>query len=117
MQFCEVCDNMLYQQDGASLFCRVCHEVVETKKNTYISRREISGNSSVKAQIRKQIVSPYTKFDPTLPRTRMPCVNGKNTAMLCENTDIIAIRYDNDALKYMYLCPVCDAVWDQAQKE
>jgi DNA-directed RNA polymerase subunit M/transcription elongation factor TFIIS len=115
MQFCDVCENMLYQQDGSSMFCRVCHEVTEAKQKTFISRRELSGNSSVKALIRKQIVTPYTKFDPTLPHTRMNCVNNKNATGACTNTDIIAIRYDEDALKYMYLCPACDAIWDESQ--
>jgi len=111
MRFCEVCDNMLYHKDGKVMGCRRCGQEVEIDSKHYISRRELSGNASSKAHVRKQMVTPFTKHDPTLPHVQMPCKNGSNTASPCSNTDIIAIRYDDDALKYMYLCPTCDGVW------
>ena len=111
MRFCDVCDNMLYHKDGKTMVCRMCGQESEVQGQTYISRRELRGNASAKAHVRKQMVNPYTKHDPTLPHVQMPCKNSKNTAAACANTDIIAIRYDEDALKYMYLCPTCDVVW------
>ena len=111
MRFCEVCDNMLYHKDGKSMICRMCGLEVDIKGKSCISRRELAGNASSKAHVRKQMVNPYTKHDPTLPHVQMPCKNSSNTAAPCKNTDIIAIRYDENALKYMYLCPTCDVVW------
>ena len=59
------------------------------------------------------IINKYTKLDPTLPR-----INN----VLCPNADcatnkddspreIIYIRYDNQNMKYVYLCSTCDTVW------
>jgi DNA-directed RNA polymerase subunit M/transcription elongation factor TFIIS len=111
MRFCDVCDNMLYHKDGKVMVCRMCGQEVAIEGKSCLSRRELSGNASAKAHVRKQMVNPYTKHDPTLPHVQMPCKNATNAAEPCTNTDIIAIRYDEDALKYMYLCPTCDVVW------
>jgi DNA-directed RNA polymerase subunit M/transcription elongation factor TFIIS len=111
MRFCDVCDNMLYHKDGKVMVCRMCGQEVDIQGKSCISRRELSGNASAKAHVRKQMVNPYTKHDPTLPHIEMPCKNSKSPTAHCTNTDIIAIRYDEDALKYMYLCPACDVVW------
>jgi aspartate carbamoyltransferase regulatory subunit len=62
----------------------------------------------------KNAINKYTKLDPTLPRVYN--INCPNTE--CEtNTDseikpeIIYIRYDEDNLKYLYLCSTCDTTW------
>lgn len=117
MRFCDVCDNMLYHKDGKSMLCRVCGQETEIEGKSCVSRREVSGKASTKLHIRKQLVNQYTKFDPTLPHIQMPCVNSKHPTVHCTNTDMIAIRYDEDALKYVYLCPLCDAVWDDTSTE
>jgi DNA-directed RNA polymerase subunit M/transcription elongation factor TFIIS len=117
MRFCDVCDNKLYHKDGNVLFCRVCLQETEIEVKTFVSRRELLGNASSKRLVRKQIVNQYTKFDPTLPHVNMPCLQSKHKDDPCTNKDMIAIRYDQDALKYVYLCPKCDSVWDETATE
>jgi len=74
-------------------------------------------------QIRKgeqkynHIINEYTKLDPTLPRVHN--INCPNTACKTNMQDeskkvpkeVIYIRYDDDNMKYLYMCAVCDTVW------
>ena len=114
--FCSKCENMLYikvdDESGSQIeyFCRFCGHVekpadqkmVLTIMNTSVENKDINFS---------HIVNEYTKFDPTLPRiTNMDCPN-----QACKKThkDIIYIRYDDNNLKYLYLCTECDVVWNR----
>ena len=56
------------------------------------------------------IVNEFTKYDPTLPRVKnVPCPN-ENCAEDPEK-EIIYIRYDDNNMKYVYLCGACDTIW------
>ena len=66
----------------------------------------------------RHMVNPYTKLDPTLPRIyNLPCPNSNCKTHLDVNEkghadrEVIYIRYDDDNLKYLYMCTVCDEVW------
>jgi len=106
MEFCEVCDNMLYlnYQDGLSYVCKKCGH-----------QKPVDGSvvSSMTFMKPDQVVpiNKYTKMDPTLPRIKnVPCPTEK-----CENhqlpSDIIYYRYNHSELKYIYICPKCDISW------
>ena len=60
-------------------------------------------------------VNKYTKFDPTIPRINyMSCVSREcksNTDEKIEK-DILYIKYDRENLKYLYMCCLCDTIWD-----
>jgi DNA-directed RNA polymerase subunit RPC12/RpoP len=69
------------------------------------------------------IVNQYTKLDPTLPRIySMKCPNASCTtnqgagASAAESKEsgsceVIYMRYDDDNLKYLYICVTCDTMW------
>jgi hypothetical protein len=71
------------------------------------------------------IINPYTKLDPTLPRIKnIKCPNGAcptnevhgggnegHSGGAKKETDIIYMRYDDNNMKYLYLCTDCDMVW------
>ena len=81
-------------------------------------------------QCRLGIINKYTKLDPTLPRIHtIDCPNNDCTSnRLVESSkegggekkethredekEIIYIRYDDKNMKFVYLCAVCDTVWD-----
>jgi len=120
MKFCRECNNMLYigidSEDSNKLtyYCRNCGSVDEMIAN--------EGHCVLNTQFKKgeqkfnHIINKYTKMDPTLPRLyNMKCPND-----VCitnahdkkkENTEIIYIRYDDDNLKYVYICADCDFTW------
>jgi hypothetical protein len=73
------------------------------------------------------IINPYTKLDPTLPRIyNVNCPNpdcpsnrhgdetdGKSAIASTKRipSEVIYIRYDDNNMKYLYLCVICDTTW------
>jgi DNA-directed RNA polymerase subunit M/transcription elongation factor TFIIS len=61
------------------------------------------------------IINKYTKLDPTLPRIyNIKCPNfgcKTNTETGDKMPEVIYIRYDDDNLKYLYICSECDHTW------
>jgi DNA-directed RNA polymerase subunit M/transcription elongation factor TFIIS len=61
------------------------------------------------------IINEYTKKDPTLPRIyNVKCPNGgcktnEETHKLA--AEVIYMRYDDENMKYLYICVECDTVW------
>ena len=126
MHFCLKCGNMYYLQlkkdDDNKLiyYCRNCgHEddsLVSNLDNIYVSKTEIKKEMNYKNSINK-----YTKLDPTLPRIHnIDCPNqecdsnqeGKESV----EKEIIYIRYDDANMKFVYLCGICDTVWNTQSK-
>ena len=112
MKFCEVCDDMFYLKinDDMTLkyYCQKCGNTKEQEKLECI--KEVTYN---KHEFSEQDINPYLKYDPTIPfSTSIKCPNET-----CEtNTDktqkkVIYYRYDEENLKYMYMCCVCDSSW------
>ena len=101
----ETSDKLIY-------YCRKCDNKDETKMNNddiCVSKTHIKNVS----QTYKNIINEYTKLDPTLPRiNNINCVNKK-----CDSNnnkaekEIIYLRYDDNNMKYVYLCSVCDKIW------
>jgi DNA-directed RNA polymerase subunit M/transcription elongation factor TFIIS len=118
MHFCNNCGNMYYVRllnetsDKLIYYCRKCDNKDETKMNNddiCVSKTHIKNVS----QTYKNIINEYTKLDPTLPRiNNINCVNKK-----CDSNnnkaekEIIYLRYDDNNMKYVYLCSVCDKIW------
>ena len=133
MHFCSECGNMYYlrlvkdeatQEDGLIYYCRNCGNedtsLVSNLNNLYVSKTDVKTVANYKNTINK-----YTKMDPTLPRiTTIDCPNAQcdsNTVLKEEegqenvkkaDKEILYIRYDDKNMKYIYLCAVCDTVWD-----
>ena len=129
MKFCSECDNMYYikinGEDENSLiyYCRFCgHEDNEPAENGVVVLRTDYKKSE---QQFSHMINRYIKHDNTLPRiTNMKCPNescGKkesasasaaSTASADEdNSSIIYLRYDDDNMKYLYICENCNTTW------
>jgi DNA-directed RNA polymerase subunit M/transcription elongation factor TFIIS len=96
-------------------YCRVCGN----KDNNYSEETcVLSTNNTQGEQIYNYTVNKYTKHDPTLPRIyNMECPNGSCKTNELSQTgkkkpaEIVFMRYDDDNLKYTYICVECDTVW------
>lgn len=122
MKFCTQCDNMYYiginvdDPNKITYYCRNCKHTDETITeegvcvlDTQLKRSEQKFN---------HIINKYTKLDPTLPRIyNVDCPNpecktnaepGNGTK---PPTEVIYVRYDDDNLKYLYICVECDTTW------
>jgi len=109
-------DNIMY-------YCRKCgnkdDNIINNLQNFCVSKTHIKKTT----EVYKNIINEYTKLDPTLPRIRnMLCPNeacnsngeqkdGEQKDGEQKYPEIIYLRYDNDNMKYIYLCGVCDYTW------
>jgi hypothetical protein len=94
-------------------YCRNCKH----KDDSIIQEGVCVLNNQIKQGAEKfnHIINEYTKLDPTLPRIyNMKCPNVEcktNKESSTKNPEIIYVRYDNEGLKYLYLCSECDQIW------
>ena len=125
MHFCSICQNMYYisidPNDSNKLvyYCRNCGN-----KDSTISGENVTVS---KVQLKKSeqefshIINKYTKLDPTLPRiNNILCPNSEcetNHAEDPEPREIIYIRYDDQNMKYVYLCSTCNTVWKTEEQK
>ena len=126
MKFCSECNNMYYikinTEDENSLiyYCRFCgHEDNEPAENGVVVLRTDYKKSE---QQFSHMINRYIKHDNTLPRiTNMKCPNescGKkesesaaSASASAEDSSIIYLRYDDDNMKYLYICENCNTTW------
>lgn len=128
MQFCNSCKNMMYlsidemNPNILLLYCRQCGTTQSLQNNTIsIASSSIEnsssggGSSGDDSSSFAHYINPFTKYDPTLPRTNaILCPNencSTNHGEGRNDREIITIRYDDKNMKYMYLCSTCDTVW------
>lgn len=125
MKFCTDCDNMLYLRLHADsnkiiYYCRNCGNTYdETDKNEIcVLNTHISQSATF-----VQDINEYTKYDPTLPRTKnIKCPNQscksniRNAPLDSGNAsnlnEVIYLRYDDVNLHYTYICQHCDTIWN-----
>ena len=117
MHFCSQCQNMYYisiSEENANkllYYCRNCGNTDSTisENNIVVSKIQLKKSE----QEFSHIINKYTKLDPTLPRvSNIHCPNAEcKTNTESESREIIYIRYDDDNMKYVYLCSTCDTVW------
>ena len=119
MKFCVKCDNMYYigisidDPNKLTYYCRNCKHKDETLTeegvcvlNTQLKQGEQKFN---------HIINKYTKLDPALPRIyNVKCPNAECKTNKGEDkiqAEVIYVRYDDDNLKYLYICAECDTTW------
>ena len=122
MKFCKECNNMLYigidadDSNKLTYYCRNCGTV----DNTIATEGHCILNTQLKKGEQKfyHIINQYTKMDPTLPRlTNIKCpnescvTNASASSDKKDKTEIIYMRYDDNNLKYVYICSDCDTIW------
>ena len=133
MHFCTECQNMYYtrlggeNQNSLIYYCRKCghqdDELAINVDNMCISKTHIK-TSKTSFQ---HMVNEFTPLDPTLPHVKnIPCPNsacsshqtvedGDVSSNADEKAslknDVIYLRYDDQNLKYVYICTNCETVW------
>jgi DNA-directed RNA polymerase subunit M/transcription elongation factor TFIIS len=124
MKFCSQCDNMYYigiNEDNTNnliYYCRNCKHI----DNTLSSEGSCIINSHSKTYSNfNNIINKYTKDDPTLPRVyNIKCPNSDCKSNLAEGDyqfpEVMYIRYDDNNMKYLYMCNSCDNVWKTNDK-
>ena len=122
MQFGSNCENMYYIEiskdniNKLSYYCRNCGNRDENlgSENTTILKTKLKTDTKVYSHI----INKYTKNDVTLPRINtIKCPNQQCPSIKEEKeNEVIYIRYDNENMKYIYLCVHCDTTWKTNDK-
>ena len=116
MYFCSECGNMYYikiseqDQDILIYYCRKCGNEDHTlnKKNICISKTNFKGTK----QKFSHLINEFTKLNPTLPRRyNIQCPNSECQSHGETSNDVIYLRYDDQNMKYIYICNNCDTIW------
>ena len=121
MHFCRNCDNMYYinvSDDSQSIyhFCRNCGDV----NNDILLKSSIIYEENTKVCTSYKLINAinqYTKYDPTLPRlNNIKCPNDNCPSNKDKLTpEVLYIKYDEDNIKFLYLCYHCDKSWHNGQ--
>jgi uncharacterized protein YdcH (DUF465 family) len=97
-------------------YCRNCRHKDETITEEGIC--VLNSQLKKKEQKFNHIINQYTKLDPTLPRIyNVNCpnpqckTNHEVSKTEKKPTEVIYVRYDDDNLKYLYICVECDTTW------
>ena len=114
VEFCDKCDNILYLQinqenHSIHLLCKACGNQKPMKDKII----EINNNTHVNVDKSDVInTNPFITHDITLPTIK----NNKN--IKCQNEDCTAeeinikyIKYDDENMKYLYICNNCGCKW------
>ena len=121
MKFCGNCENMYYISINESnphqlcYYCRHCGErdADIPKEGVCVTSTAIRGKSQ--GFDPRTLINQYTKMDPTLPRiSNIPCPNEECSTHSKAKTphEVLYLRYDHNDMKYLYMCCVCDTVWE-----
>jgi len=103
------------EEQSLLYYCRSCSTIEIPEEKNIVASKTTFRRDNIKSW--SHIVNKYTKLDPTLFRDSiMQCPNTEcetNTNEQAESErQIIHLRYDEDNMKYLYLCFHCDYIWN-----
>ena len=111
MEFCNVCNNMLYMKTGESgSLIRVCKNCAFTKTEEVSTGKAICVARTIYSEdelLFSQNQNKFLRFDPTLPRiTDVKCPKPD-----CGKSQVAYVKYHNTDMRYLYICDFCGHTW------
>jgi DNA-directed RNA polymerase subunit M/transcription elongation factor TFIIS len=118
IHFCGQCYNMTFihldEDDKLIHACKICGEIEEFKEGNHCIYSSNFKNFDVSLIINE---NKYITHDKTLPsiqnNTNMKCPNNDcqtNTEKI--STSFKYIKYNEDDMKYIYICETCGQKWN-----
>lgn len=125
MNFCEVCDNLLFLRSEKDESSEVENKLVKYCKHCGFTKEDQgTGKKAVKVAhtlyseddlLYLQFKNKYLRNDPTLPRVSDPTLICPNSE--CEesraNPQVLYVKYHPVHMKYLYCCDHCGSMWRQ----
>jgi len=117
--FCSNCNNVCVPKvlgDNLKYVCENCNNIENIEHEDQLTVSTLYVNQTNAKDYLKYEINEYTKLDPTLPRSSIiPCPNkecstNKKTGGTFRET--VKVRYNHEDLKYLFICAICDTVWD-----
>ena len=118
MEFCDVCNNMLYvktdENKNLVKFCKHCDfsKTDESKTCAKISETIYTEDDL----LYNQSINKYLRYDQTLRRINdslIKCPNTDCISMIEESKpqQVLYIKYHPQNMKYLYVCDYCGHIW------
>lgn len=115
MKFCDDCNNLLefcLKKDTLDPLykCSRCSNITDvdiTTTSTFEFNKEVKKSEIINT-------NGYFIYDPTIPEINsknIKCVNSECDSLSSSNNSIKYIKYNEDDLKYMYICTTCGQKW------
>jgi len=116
VNFCDNCDNLLYiysDEENKSLYlgCKVCGNKKDYSKSKCIYNNQSDIDLSETINKNKNLI-----YDITLPNIKdNPNIKCPNE--YCESieknlpSNILYVKYNTEAMKYLYVCKYCNQKW------
>ena len=114
MEFCEICDNLLYlRADDDTTLSKYCKHCNTSKIADAMAMKVSETLYSEDDLLYLQYKNKFLRCDPTLPRIsdpNMPCPNGDCTAPK-DKPQILYVKYHAVHMKFLYCCEYCGMIW------
>jgi DNA-directed RNA polymerase subunit M/transcription elongation factor TFIIS len=117
MNFCDVCENILYDKlDDTGKLVHHCNYCSMTYDN-YVHARVVSETHYRDDRAKyHHLLTPLIHEDPTLPRvSSVPCPNKHCKRPADALHRVVYIKYDPRNMKYIYSCSYCHTFWGPAE--
>lgn len=115
MEFCDICDNMLYIKDDNNnlmKYCKHCNfsKTVDARHGALKISETVYSEDDL---LFMQYQNKYLRHDPTLPRVRDASLVCPNDECLesKENPQVLYVKYHPVHMKYFYCCDHCGYTW------
>lgn len=118
MEFCYVCNNMLYVKTDESKnlvkYCKHCdYSKVEDNKGCIKISETIYTEDDL---LYNQNINKYLRYDPTLRRindAQIKCPNAECPVLTDDSKQqqVLYIKYHPQNMKYLYVCDHCGHIW------
>jgi DNA-directed RNA polymerase subunit M/transcription elongation factor TFIIS len=122
MEFCDICDNMLFIKDHNNNLVRYCKHC-EFSKTLDASQGAMKISETMYSEddlLYIQYQNKYLRHDPSLPRVRDPSLVCPSEACTGskDNPQILYVKYHPIHMKYFYCCDYCGFTWrgDETKK-
>ena len=121
MDFCDICNNMLYvKSDEDKNLIKYCKHCDFSKKETSAKSIKISETMySEDDLLYNQHINKYLRFDPSLRRIKdstIKCQNQECTMTESDDDRVLYIKYHPHNMNYLYVCDHCGYIWRQNKK-
>ncbi len=113
MEFCEVCNNMLYvKTDDAKNLNKYCKHCEFSKIDSSMASVKICETMYTEDDLLyNQNINKYLRHDPTLRRINDPQIRCQNEECDAEQQQVLYIKYHPHNMKYLYVCDHCGHIW------
>lgn len=113
MEFCEICDNILYLRSREDRYlekhCKHCQFSKQAEGERAI--RVTEAIYSEDDLLYEQFQNKYLRFDPTLPRVSDPALVCPQPADKCpgpkDKPRVLYVKYHPTHMKYFFCCDYC----------